>query len=43
MQVRQRLHVDRDPRGPGVDERRDVAVRMLDHQVHVERHASRPA
>ena len=38
MQVRQHLDVHRQHRRAGVDERVDVAIRILDHQVHVERH-----
>ena len=37
MQVRHRLDVDRHHVGAGLHERLDVAVRFLDHQVHVER------
>ena len=34
--VRGRLDVDRDAVGPGLRELRDVALRALDHQVHVD-------
>ena len=37
VQMRQHFHVDRDHRGAGVGERLDVAVRLLNHQVHIER------
>ena len=35
------LLVDGDPVGPSVNERRNVLVRVLDHQVAVERHVNR--
>ena len=38
VQVRQHFDVHRHHRRAGVRERLDVAVRVLDHQVHVERH-----
>src|SRR4051812_46262371 len=36
MQVRHRFDVYRDHRRPGVNESPDIAVRLLNHQVHVE-------
>ncbi len=36
LEVGQRLRVQADPRRPGVDECVEVAVRVLDHQVHVQ-------
>jgi len=37
MQVRHGFHMDRDHVRARFHERRDVAVRFLDHQVHIER------
>ena len=41
VHVRRRLHVQRDPVRPGVRERLHVALRALDHQVHVDDRAGR--
>ena len=43
MQVRHGFHVHRDHVRARRDERLDVAIGVLDHQVDVERHASPPA
>jgi hypothetical protein len=42
MQVRQHLDVHGEPCGAGLDERIEIPIRILDHQVHVERPGGDP-
>ena len=42
VEVGQHLDMDRDPGGAGLHERLDVRIRVLNHQVDVERHGGDP-